>query len=171
MTKQAASDDAAELNRERAACGEAAVKAYSAVKEHNTTDLCDFSSEDGQERLTDLLADLRHWAWREGMEFAEADRISAVHFEAEVAEEGEEKPTAAPTGRAVEDELAEIGAQAPPEEWEKVGKEERLAAVAPELLAACKAALNHLEGDEPGLVGDVAEILRQAIDKAEGGAS
>ena len=78
-----------ERNLDRAACGEAAMRAYSAAKEHNTTDWADFSSEEAQERLTDLLADLRHLARRDGLDYADADRISANHFSCEAGEESE----------------------------------------------------------------------------------
>jgi len=82
-----------ERNLDRAACGEAAMQAYSAAKEHNTTDWADFSSEEAQERLTDLLADLRHLARRDGLDYADADRVSANHFSCEAAEESEaDKP-------------------------------------------------------------------------------
>jgi hypothetical protein len=82
-------NEAAACNSQRAACGEAAVKAYASVKEHNTTDYFDFASESPQERLTDLLVDLRHWARSNNLEFADADRIADSHFECELDEEAE----------------------------------------------------------------------------------
>ena len=74
-------------NIQRAGCAEVGVRAYCTVKLHNTTDLFDFSSEDAQERLADLLTDLRHWAGQNALDFGEADRIAGMHFEAEVDEE------------------------------------------------------------------------------------
>lgn len=52
-------------------------------------------------------------------------------------------------------------------ELEEVEANARLIAAAPDLLEGCKTALNHLEGDEPGFVCDVAEILRLTIAQAE----
>ena len=78
-----------ERNLDRATCGEAAMRAYSAAKEHNTTDWADFSSEEAQERLIDLLADLRHLARRDGLDYADADRIAANHLSCEAGEEAE----------------------------------------------------------------------------------
>jgi hypothetical protein len=83
-------------NEHRAQCAETAVRAYAAVKEHNATDCCDFSSEDAQERLTDLLADLRHLCRREGTDFADAVRTSEMHFEAEEADTDVEAETDGP---------------------------------------------------------------------------
>lgn len=84
-------------NAERAACADTAFITYGSVKEGNTTDMADFSSEDGEEQLTDLLTDLRHLARREGWNFADAVRIAENHFTAEVAEEGEtDEPDEAP---------------------------------------------------------------------------
>jgi hypothetical protein len=83
-------NDAVERNSQRAVCGLEAMKAYSAVKGHNTTDVWDFASEDARDRLVDLLADLRHWAREAGVNYVNADRIAADHFKAEVAEETEE---------------------------------------------------------------------------------
>ena len=74
-------------NVERAMSAEAAVKAYAAEKEGNTTDYFDFSSEGAQERLADLLADLRHWARLNHLDFGDADRVAGNHFAAEVGEE------------------------------------------------------------------------------------
>ena len=152
--------------------GEAAMKAYSAVKERNDTDMYDFSSEPPEDRLTDLLADLRHWARAEGIDFERSDALARSHFETEVDEETDAKEP--PARRAVEDELAEIAAQVPPEEWAKVGKEERLGEAAPELLEACKAALL-LAGDadlpDNGEYSGAAitDQIRAAVAKAKGG--
>ena len=83
-------NDAKTQNAERAGCADAAFITYAKVKERNATDLCDFSSEEAQERLTDLLADLRHLARREGWDFDKADHTADDHFKAEVGEESEE---------------------------------------------------------------------------------
>ncbi len=88
MSKLDKTDErAGNCNRQRAMCAEAAVKAYAAVKEPSTTDFFDFSSEPPQDRLTDLLSDLRHWARQNDMDFGEADRLGGMHFEAEIDEE------------------------------------------------------------------------------------
>jgi len=84
------SEAAKARNAERATCAEAAVTAYASAKEGNTTDYVFFSSESPMERLTDLLADLRHWAGQNGLDFAEADRIAESHHQCEVDEEAEE---------------------------------------------------------------------------------
>jgi len=81
--------DAVERNHERADCAEAAIKAYAAVKENNTTDMWDFSSQGPQERLTDLLSDLRHWACQQGLDFEQSLTSSESHFQCEVGEEDE----------------------------------------------------------------------------------
>jgi len=169
MTKNELNDAADARNRERAACGEAAMRAYSAVKGGHATDT------DMLTDLEDLLADLRHWARAEGMDFEHSDALARLHFECETDEA--EDPDEAPEGRPVEDELAEIGAQVPPEEWAKVGAEERLGKAAPDLLQAARCALADLEGfvgtdadpegDEP--VALTMKELRAAIAKAEGG--
>lgn len=39
--------------------------------------------EETDETLTDLLADLRHWAKKNGIDFAKADAMAQMHFEAE----------------------------------------------------------------------------------------
>jgi len=72
-------------NFERAMSAEAAVKAYASVKEF--FDVTDTTIQLPQEWLTDLLADLRHWARNEGLDFAEANRIAETHFTEEVDEE------------------------------------------------------------------------------------
>ncbi len=142
-------------------------------------DLENGDTEDRRDALVDLLANLRHWARKTGVDYADADRIADGHFEAEVSEEADaDEP---PAGRAVEGELAEIAAQVPPEEWEKVGtfatelrEEGRLATAAPELLEACKAALL-LAGD--GDLADngeysgaaITDQIRAAVRKVEGG--
>lgn len=88
MSKLAGTDEyVGNCNQQRATCAEAAVKAYVAAKEQNTTDLFDFSSEPPQDRLADLLADLRHWAQQNDLDFDEANRVGEMHFEAEVDEE------------------------------------------------------------------------------------
>ena len=74
-------------NRQRAACAEAAVRAYAVAKAPTATDYFDFSSEPPQDRLADLLADLRHWARQNDLDFDRASRMGATHFEAEVDEE------------------------------------------------------------------------------------
>jgi hypothetical protein len=169
-------------NEHRAECAETAVRAYAAVKEHNATDCCDFSSEDAQERLTDMLADLRHWARAGGLDFADAVRTSEMHFEAEVDEEGGDADgPPAPSG-AVEDELAAIAAQAPPQAWAQVCEAQRLAAAAPDLLLAARCALADIQGflfDADVDPADPAKAdipavrtvneLQAAIAKAEGG--
>jgi len=80
-------EHARSCNRQRAMCAEAAVTAYAAAKEPTATDYFDFSSEPPQDRLTDMLTDLRHWARQNGLDFDEASRVSSMHFEAEVEEE------------------------------------------------------------------------------------
>lgn len=82
--------EAVERNEERAACAQAAVEAYAAAKIDNTTDLWDFSAQDAQDRLTDLLADLRHWASQNGLDFEQSLRSSQSHFECELDEEAED---------------------------------------------------------------------------------
>ena len=74
-------------NIQRGSCAQVGVRAYCTVKQHNTTDLYDVSSEDAQERLKDFLTDLRHWAGQNDLDFGEADRMAGLHFEAEVGEE------------------------------------------------------------------------------------
>ena len=81
-------EHAGSRNRQRATCAEVAVKAYAAAKEPTSTDYFDFSSEPPQDRLADLLTDLRHWARQNGLDFDGADRVGGMHFEAEVGEEG-----------------------------------------------------------------------------------
>lgn len=44
-------------------------------------------NEDKQTQLTDLLADLQHLAARDGLDFAQALRMGAQHYEEETAEE------------------------------------------------------------------------------------
>ena len=89
MTELARTDDHAEnCNRQRAACAEAAVKAYAVVKEPTSTDYFDFSSEPPQDRLADLLTDLRHWARQNELDFDGADRVGAMHFTAAVTNDG-----------------------------------------------------------------------------------
>ncbi len=86
--------EAVERNESRAACAEAAVAAYAAVKENNTTDMWDFSSQNAQDRLADLLADLRHWASLNGLDFEQSILSSDSHFGCEMDEEAEdEEPT------------------------------------------------------------------------------
>ncbi len=41
------------------------------------------ASDDDSERLTDLLADLRHWAAATGVDFDSADSTALMHFEHE----------------------------------------------------------------------------------------
>ena len=74
-------------NRQRAVCAQTAVRAYAVAKVPTTTDYFDFSSEPPQDRLADLLADLRHWARQNDLDFDRASRMGATHFEAEVDEE------------------------------------------------------------------------------------
>ncbi len=88
MSETAQTDEpAGNRNHQRAACAEVAVKAYAAAKEPTSTDYCDFSSEPAQDRLADLLTDLRHWARKNGLDFDGADRVGETHFTAEVDEE------------------------------------------------------------------------------------
>ena len=87
-----------QCNQDRADCAQAAVVAYAGVKEHNQSDMYDFSSEDAQDRLTDLLADLRHFAARSGLNFDRADLMASIHYECELDEEARE--TAASEGGA-----------------------------------------------------------------------
>ncbi|MCE5280318.1 MAG: hypothetical protein ABFD92_07750 [Planctomycetaceae bacterium] len=81
--------EAVERNQDRASCAQAAVEAYAGLKVNNTTDMWDFESESQQERLTDLLSDLRHWACQNELNFDESVRISESHFNCEVDEEAE----------------------------------------------------------------------------------
>jgi hypothetical protein len=53
-------------------------------------DLENGDTDDRRDALVDLLANLRHWARKTGVDYADADRIADGHFEAEVAEESEE---------------------------------------------------------------------------------
>ena len=96
-------------NIQRAGCAEVGVRAYCTVKQHNTTDLFDFSSEDAQERLMDFLTDLRHWAGQNALDFGEADRMAGLHFEAEIAEEGTKESE--PIGVPAVEELPEAEAR------------------------------------------------------------
>ena len=80
---------ATDRNEQRAGCGEAAVTAYAKAKSGNQTDEFDFGSEEPQERLIDLLTDLRHWARQEQLDFDAAARMAESHFNCEVDEEGQ----------------------------------------------------------------------------------
>lgn len=64
-------------NEDRAARIDLVVRAYEAAR----VDVMD----EPFETMTDLLADLRHWAAREKMDFESALRISAGHFDSETA--------------------------------------------------------------------------------------
>lgn len=81
--------DAVERNQARADCAEVAIAAYAVVKEVNSTDMYDFASQCPQERLTDLLADLRHWACQHGLDFEQSLTSSESHFNCESDEETE----------------------------------------------------------------------------------
>jgi hypothetical protein len=70
------------------------------------------------------------------------------------------------SGAAITDQVRSAVAAAEGTDLSAAG---RLARSAPTLLSACRTALNHLEGDQPGLVGDVAEVLRLAIAEAHRG--
>ena len=61
---------------ERVFYARAAVTAYANVKGERLND-------DPETYITDLLADLRHLCEHAGLEFAECDRLGALHFEAE----------------------------------------------------------------------------------------
>lgn len=88
MSKTARTDEHAEnCNRQRAACAETAVKAYAVAKEPTSTDYFDFSAEPPQDRLADLLTDLRHWSRQNDLDFDGANRVGEMHFTAEVEEE------------------------------------------------------------------------------------
>lgn len=88
MSKTVQTDERADnRNRQRVACAEVAVQAYAAVKEPASTDYFDFSSEPPQDRLADLLTDLRHWARLNALDFDGTDRVGEMHFMAEVDEE------------------------------------------------------------------------------------
>ena len=75
------------LNADRANDAEQAMIAYRRVKEPRTTDWTDRLTQDMQDWLTDILADLRHWARANNLDFAQSVESSANHFESEVGEE------------------------------------------------------------------------------------
>jgi hypothetical protein len=175
MTQSEPNDAAQGRNFERALDAHAAVRMYAAIKDRGgarITGLFDFAVQSLEEWLTDLLTDLRHWTREEGIDFERVDAMARSHFECETDEE--EDPDEPPASRAVEDELAEIGAQVPPEEWAKVSAEERLGEAAPELLEACKAALLLAgDGDLPDngeySGAAITDQIRAAVAKAKGG--
>jgi len=41
------------------------------------------------EAVTDLLTDLRHYCDRENLDIADRDRLAEIHYQAELAEEGD----------------------------------------------------------------------------------
>lgn len=69
-------DDTGTTNAERAERAEAVMVEYDDVRRLGV-------AEDHQDALTDILADLMHYADREGLDFAAALRIAADHHEAE----------------------------------------------------------------------------------------
>ena len=77
-------------NTERARDGEAAMTAFVKVKEPRAGDLESVIGQSVQEYLVDLLADLRHWAARDGVDFDAADRMAETHFQCELDEEAEQ---------------------------------------------------------------------------------
>ncbi len=46
-----------------------------------------------EDEVTDILTDLRHYCQRESIDFEEAITMSAIHFEAEILEGGEDHDT------------------------------------------------------------------------------
>lgn len=80
-------ETAVALNAERANDAEQAMIAYRRVKEPRTSDWMDRYTQDMQDWLTDILADLRHWARANALNFDESAESSANHFAAEVGEE------------------------------------------------------------------------------------
>ncbi|MBI5725039.1 MAG: hypothetical protein HZA50_13845 [Planctomycetes bacterium] len=80
------------FNSERAKCASEAVKAYAMAKINNGTDIWDFESEHPQEAMVDLLTDLRHWAYRAGLDFESADSIGRDHFDWELHDEKAGEP-------------------------------------------------------------------------------
>jgi hypothetical protein len=163
-------NDAKTQNAERAGCAEAAFIAYGKAKERVP------ENSIGEERLTDLLTDLRHLARREGWDFDAAERLAAEHFSCEVAEEDEDQ-TAAPLGdkAAIEAAAANLPDLPDPDTATPSADE-------PDLLRAAKCALADLEGlveqDRAALTEDDGETdsplgltvkeLKAAIAKAEG---
>jgi hypothetical protein len=85
--KQKKNRTAVKLNAERVTDAEQALVAYANVKEHNQTDYLDRTSQDREDWLVDILADLRHWARSNKLDFDDCVRMATNHFEAEVGEE------------------------------------------------------------------------------------
>lgn len=97
---------------------------------------------------------------------AAGDLLEACKAVLRLAGDGDLADNGEHSGAAITDWVRSAVARAEGTDLSAAG---RLAWSAPTLLSACRTALNHLEGDRPGLVGDVAEILRLAIAEAHHG--
>ncbi len=78
-----------ERNKELARDAEAAMTAFVQLKEPRARDLESIIGQSLQEYLVDVLADLRHWALQNGLDYGQADRLGAGHFSEEINEEAE----------------------------------------------------------------------------------
>lgn len=89
--RKTAADDAAK-NVRRAADALQALRAYAAAT--YALGRQDIIDAELPTLLTDLLADLRHLAVRQGLDYAEADRLADMHFQTESREEqpGKDRP-------------------------------------------------------------------------------
>jgi hypothetical protein len=76
-------------NKERASDAATAVDAFVRTQEPRARDLESAISQSPQEFLVDLLANLRHWATQNSLDYAEADRLAEGHYATELAEENE----------------------------------------------------------------------------------
>jgi hypothetical protein len=80
-------------NKERAGDAATAMDAFVTTQEPRARDLESAISQLPQEFLVDLLADLRHWAIQNGLDYDDADGAAGRHFRSELALENEqEKP-------------------------------------------------------------------------------
>jgi hypothetical protein len=78
--------DAKTRNSENARDAGKAMLAFVQTQEPSAGDLESVISQSPQEFLVDLLADLRHWAIENGLDYEEADRIAQGHYVTELAE-------------------------------------------------------------------------------------
>jgi hypothetical protein len=125
-----------------------------------------FDYRDGQW----LPSESEHGGYCRWVSQAEAQRLAAAGNLLEacrdvllLAGDGDLADNGEYSGAAITDRVRSAVARA---EGTNLSAAGRLARSAPTLLSACRTALNHLEGDRPGLVSDVAEILRLAIAEA-----